>query len=183
VREDLHYYAGFDAVRINRITVDLDRISPTLLRFRYTVHGDVDALVLPPATPPFRARDLWKTTCFEAFLKPAGHAAYRELNFSPSGQWSAYDFAAYRTGMVEASLPTAPDISMTRDADQLELSVAISLDLPDDPYRLALAAVIEEEGGHISYWALCHPSEQPDFHHDSGFDSQLPPAPQSSPRT
>ncbi|MGH8470123.1 MAG: hypothetical protein ACREVY_14440 [Gammaproteobacteria bacterium] len=33
--------------------------------------------------------------------------------------------------------------------------------------RLALAAVIEEKNGSLSYWALAHP--RPDFHHADAF--------------
>ena len=31
--------------------------------------------------------------------------------------------------------------------------------------RLGLAAVIEDRAGVLSYWALKHPVEKPDFHH------------------
>ncbi len=35
--------------------------------------------------------------------------------------------------------------------------------------RLGLAAVVAEVDGPTSYWALVHPAEAPDFHHDDGF--------------
>ncbi len=35
--------------------------------------------------------------------------------------------------------------------------------------RVGLSAVIEEVGGHRSYWALAHPSGKPDFHHSNSF--------------
>lgn len=168
--------AGYHALRIEAIAVDVARLSPSLLRLLYTVRGDIDTLVLPPPAPPFRTRDLWKTTCFEAFLKPAGGEAYREFNFAPSGQWAAYDFAAYRHGMVEAWLPAPPDIALTRDGDRLELAVTMSLDLPERSYRLALAVVVEERGGNISYWAANHVGDRPDFHHDACFVLELPAA-------
>lgn len=31
--------------------------------------------------------------------------------------------------------------------------------------RLALCAVIEASDGSLSYWALAHPADRPDFHH------------------
>ena len=31
------------------------------------------------------------------------------------------------------------------------------------------AAVVEETDGRLSYWALTHPAERPDFHHRDGF--------------
>ena len=36
-------------------------------------------------------------------------------------------------------------------------------------WRIALAAVIEDENGGLSYWALRHPPGKPDFHHPNGF--------------
>jgi hypothetical protein len=175
---------GFDAFRIEAIAVDVERASASLLRLSYVVRGDLDQLVLPPPAPPFRTSNLWKATCFEAFLKAAGRESYREFNFSPSGQWAAYDFTGYRTGMAEAWVPAAPDITLVRHEDRLELNIALSIDLPDEPYRLGLAAITEERELPISYWAASHPSGgDPDFHHDAGFVLKLPPAPQSSPRT
>jgi hypothetical protein len=32
-----------------------------------------------------------------------------------------------------------------------------------------LAAVIEDENGGLSYWALRHPPGKPDFHHPNAF--------------
>jgi hypothetical protein len=39
---------------------------------------------------------------------------------------------------------------------------------------LALAAVLEDRDGRLSYWALEHPSERPDFHHPNSFVLELP---------
>ena len=37
------------------------------------------------------------------------------------------------------------------------------------PAFIALAAVIEDENGRLSYWGLRHPPGKPDFHHPNGF--------------
>lgn len=43
------------------------------------------------------------------------------------------------------------------------------------PCKLNLAAVIEENDGTKSYWALHHPDpEKPDFHHPDSFVLKLP---------
>jgi hypothetical protein len=39
--------------------------------------------------------------------------------------------------------------------------------------HLALAAVIEDHRGQLSYWALEHPVGKPDFHHPDGFTIEL----------
>jgi hypothetical protein len=38
---------------------------------------------------------------------------------------------------------------------------------------LALSAVIEDEDGVLSYWALKHPAGKPDFHHRDAFALEL----------
>ncbi len=73
--------------------------SPGILTLWYTVTGDLDALVIPAPVPERRVDELWKSTCFELFLKPLDSSSYLELNFSPSSQWAAYEFAGYREGI------------------------------------------------------------------------------------
>ena len=46
----------------------------TWLRVRWRIEG-AQALVVPPFAGKGRADELWKTTCFELFLKPAGGEA------------------------------------------------------------------------------------------------------------
>ena len=55
-----------------------------------------------------------------------------------------------------------------------ELSVIISADiLALAPGRVSLAAVIEEDQGLVSYWALAHPPGDPNFHHADCFAARL----------
>jgi len=68
-----------------------------------------------------------------------------------------------------------------RSSDQFELTATVHLDgltpLCDAvALRLALAAVIEDHRGGLSYWALEHPPGEPDFHHPDSFtlDLRLP---------
>src|SRR5687768_3950280 len=110
------------------IEAGVERLSATVLQFRYLVRGNIDELVIPPPAPPLRANNLWRTTCFEAFLTPVERPGYVELYFSPSSQWAAYDFSAYRQGMVQAALPAPPNLEVNRHADSLELIATISLD-------------------------------------------------------
>ena len=176
MKAELWADAGSGSIGIETIEVTVDRLSNTVLRFQYVAFGCVDAVIVPAPAAPVRANNLWQRTCFEAFLAPRDLPGYLELNFSPSGQWAAYDFAAYRAGRVDASLPGPPTIETTQRADRLELVATISLDLPYEAYRLGLSAVIEE-GTHKSYWALNHPGGA-DFHHPTCFALELPSAPQ-----
>lgn len=174
---ELHTNAACPHLRIEGVAAGVERLSASLLRVRYTVRGDIAALALAPPSAPLRSDNLWKTTCFEAFLKPADTPGYRELNFSPSGRWAAYDFAGHRERIGDAWLPAAPDIALDRAPDRLDVAVTLSLDLPEEPYRLGLTAVIEEIGLGLSYWALGHGPGAPDFHHPACLVLELPPAP------
>jgi hypothetical protein len=125
---------------------------------------------------PGRADDLWKHTCFEAFIRPAGSAQYYEFNFSPTKQWAVYHFDSYRAGMTPADLSRPPEIAVRRSAAALELEVTFSLppdcDATPRP-KLALTAVVEEDSGRLSYWSVRHPPGRPDFHHAAGFAIDL----------
>lgn len=156
------------------IGVTIERPSAGTLRIGYVAAGRISDIVLPAPAQPLRTDNLWKTTCFEVFLAPAHVTAYRELNFSPSSQWAAYDFSSYRSGMVQAALPAAPEIRVERTDDLLTVNVLLNIDIPLGPCLVGLAAVIEETGGSKSYWALSHSSGAPDFHRRDCFALELP---------
>ena len=143
------------------------------LRVRWRIEG-AQALLVPPFAGKGRADGLWQTTCFELFLKPRGGDAYLELNLSPSERWNAYDFAAYRDGMEERSFPREPDCTMRLGSAMAIFDATVPrAGLPFGECEVGLSAVIEEEGGTKSYWALAHPERGPDFHHDACFAARL----------
>ena len=137
------------------------------LMLRYRVDG-ASALVVPPFKGHGQADELWKTTCFELFLYDGG-GRYREMNFSPSGQWAIYGFAGYRNRDGEIALRDFPEIKHERGESMFVQTVFIDAAILLGAERAALAAVIEEEGGRPSYWALAHNGLKPDFHDPFGF--------------
>ncbi len=144
-----------------------------VLTLEYMVEGAVGHLSLPTAQAPARRDKLWQRTCFEAFLKQQGATGYAEFNFSPSGEWAAYQFDGYREGMaphdVEGlSIATSKTDNGGRGQLKLSATVALAQNLRF-PLRIGLSAVIEETDGTKSYWALNHPPGQPDFHHPDCF--------------
>lgn len=150
------------------------------LSFAYSLGGELSNLSIPATLPPGQADRLWEHTCFEAFVGVVGSRAYREFNFSPSGQWAVYDFSGYRD-RDESIVPAAniPNITVRRSPDRLELDVALAPALLPDAlagatFQLGLSAVIEATDGSRSYWALAHPAAQPDFHHRGAFALMLP---------
>ena len=158
---------------IHRFEVRVSRAGGKL-SLRYSIEGNIARLCIPLPSSSRRADGLWRHTCFEAFLNGSGSAGYCEFNFAPSTEWAIYRFEVYREGMAAVENVEPPKIALYRDAHRLELDALIDLNhLPPLPevaeLRLGLCAVIEEEGGRLTYWALVHPQEKPDFHHPDSF--------------
>src|SRR6185503_15229358 len=94
------------------IEVDVERFHPGALVLRYAVAGRISDLLIPPATASRSADELWRHTCFEAFVLAPPDAAYYEFNFSPSTAWAAYGFSSYRSGMRIANEVPRPLIDV-----------------------------------------------------------------------
>ncbi len=163
---------------VGSISADVRLIAPAALEVRYRAAGAIGEIVAPVIASPERKDELWLHTCFEAFLRPAGAEEYLELNFSPSTQWAAYHFDAYREGMTAAVECASPKIEIFKSKTELELRATLDLRwmkgaVLKSPLRLALSAVIEERDGAKSYWALAHAAGKPDFHHPASFIGEL----------
>jgi hypothetical protein len=155
------------------------RSTPGRLAITYLIEGQLARMRVPPPRSPRIAHGLWQCTCCECFVALDGEPGYHEFNFAPSGEWAAYAFAKYREGEALADEALNPRIAVRRSDDRLELDASIALDRlsathPSARLTLALSAVIEDEGGALSYWALRHPEGKPDFHHRDSFALNLP---------
>lgn len=147
------------------------------LRITYRLSGDLASVVFPaPAVaPPERADDLWQHTCFELFLAAEGEAPYWEVNLATNGAWNLYRLSAYRQGLAPVPDRDALPFRVMTAAGMLELT--LHLPLPRElieacrqrPLRLGVTAVIERQGGELSYWALAHGGPVADFHRREDF--------------
>ncbi|THD81260.1 MAG: DOMON-like domain-containing protein [Phenylobacterium sp.] len=157
------------------IAADAERGPGGWLTLRYRITARPGRLVVPPPAAPQRTDELWRHTCFEAFVRPAEGERYYEFNLAPSGEWAAYSFDGYRDRMAPLEGVAEPQIGWTVVEDGFELWT--ELELPQAafaPWTVGLSAVIEEAGGRTSYWALAHPPGEADFHHSDGFALDLP---------
>jgi hypothetical protein len=179
MRQGLRLHPDSLCSAVTHIEVNVARPQAGSLLLSYVVTGKIDDLRIPPVVTAARADELWRHTCFEAFVGSSANAAYYEFNFAPSTQWAAYRFDSYRNGMHAATEMGAPRIEAQSTAERYMLQAALALDwLSDLPagarWRLGLSAVIEETSGRKSYWALAHPPGQADFHHSDCFAYELP---------
>ena len=161
------------------ISVEAARTVEGTFVIRYVVNGDVDKILIPqPVRYASRLPDLWKHTCFEAFVAAGEGANYLEFNFAPSTAWDAFKFASYRVsgGAFPFSSPHF-DVELTEG----RLEVTVALDMTEMPeaeasskWHLNLSAVIEAKDGTKSYWTLAHAPGPPDFHNRDCFIATLP---------
>ncbi len=164
---------------VTGVAVRLRRTPDGGLSLSYQLSGDMGRLRIPVPKPPGPTDELWQHTCFEVFIANSGEAAYREFNFSPSGQWAAYAFFDYRQrdldgGSFGSSI--SPQIATRLSPGQLELNAVLAAGaLPPQTgtLDLGLSAVVETIDGSLAYWALRHTTSRPDFHHRASFTFEL----------
>jgi len=173
MRHTLRLHPDSLCAAATQIEVDVARPRPDSLVLSYVVSGRISDLRLPPIVAAARADELWQHTCFEAFVRPSAGPGYYEFNFSPSTQYAAYGFDGYRSGMRVATEIDAPRIELRSTVESYTLQAALELDGLSLPWRLGLAAVLEETNGRKSYWALAHPPGKADFHQADCFALEL----------
>ena len=165
-------HPAFPPRHVTRIFASVSQKDPRWLQARWRVEG-AGAIVVPVFAGRRRADGLWRTTCFELFCGDG--PSYAEFNFAPSEAWAAYDFDGYREGMRDRPVSPQPTISWRGGRSSLAI---LDVAIPRAAIlsgALAISAVIEEEGGAKSFWALAHPPGDPDFHHRTCFAATLAP--------
>ena len=160
-----------------QIEVAITRPRSYCLDLSYVITGQIKELSLPPAAAARRADELWRHTCFEAFIG-TNLAEYYEFNFAPTSAWAAYRFTEYRRGQSSLAIPN-PVITVRSDSERYSLQASLQLEslcVPEQPpWHLGLSALIEDKTGRLSYWALAHASDKPDFHRRESFVHEISP--------
>ena len=170
-----HPEAGSAAIQ--SVEVEVVRGKDAVL-LRYSVES-AGTLFLP-AHGRERSDNLWQGTCFELFVKPESRG-YVEFNFAPLSAWNAYSFVDWRMGKRPYQPDVEPRIADSRtDSRKDEFPGRYQMDAiisPDvlslAPAAVSLAAILQEENGKMSYWALAHPLGDPNFHHPDCFIATL----------
>ncbi len=169
----LEYHPAFPPSAVKTIEARIIGADDAWLRVRWRLEGS-DRLIVPPFAGKGRADGLWQTTCFELFLQPDGGPSYCEFNLSPSERWNIYDLDGYRAGLRERPAPHEPQCTMRQGSSFAIFDAAIPMAaIPQAESAMGLCAVIEEQGGVKSYWALKHRAAEPDFHDAACFAARL----------
>ena len=175
---DLRCHPSTPAEAVSAIQVLVNR-SGVELQMTFRLDGDIPRIKVSPPGPSTIGSELWRQTCFEAFIAVEGEAEYHEFNFAPSRQWTVYALRGYRNGGPLADEMMRPQIAVRSSRHRLELDAVVRLDTLSAIHqraslRIGLAAVIEVSDG-FSYWALRHRGDKPDFHDADGFALLLEP--------
>lgn len=147
----------------------------------YRLSGATDRVKYDPIHPsPSRKNELWRTTCFEVFIKAPGCPEYWEYNLGPRGDWNVYRFTGYRSALQQE--PLVPNISIETEITQtclasLQATLALPPLLVGQKLAIGISSVIEDTAGGLHYFALRHSGLKPDFHDPAGFVLSLDPAP------
>ena len=124
---------------------------------------------------------LFKSTCFECFL--GYEDEYLEWNVSPSGDWCGYAFQSYRKERSVKKNYFEPDGFEINKVENI-INVKAFFDLekifstlgwPEDGIFFgSLTAVIRSKTSEeLTYWALKHVADKPDFHQKASFVQNL----------
>ncbi len=163
--------------RVKSIGVEVSRTNGSSIRIRCRLNANLAHIRLPRPAAQNRRDELWRHTCFEAFVTTPNAAQYFEFNFSPSTEWAIYRFDDYRQGMRAVTV-SPPKVAVTSRCDLLILDAEFDLEphgfKTKQSLQMGSSAVIECVDGSISYWAIKHPLPNPDFHHRDGFAMLLP---------
>jgi hypothetical protein len=170
---DLGCHPSTPATTVRAIQVLVNRSANAELYITFRLDGDIPRIKMSQEGPSRIGTELWRHTCFEAFIAVEGQTEYHEFNFAPSGEWTVYAFRDYRNGRPLADEKMDPQIAVRSSDSRLELDALVRLDTLSDIHphallRIGLSAIIEASDG-LSYWALRHPEDKPDFHNAESF--------------
>ena len=166
----LPFSAEGDCGTERTITGSIERCNRSL-EIIYRISGTSENFLHSNQQPPSRRHELWRSTCLECFLACPNSPEYWEMNISPAGSWNVYQFSDYRQGMQEAFEARQVRIKVSTTPTEQIFQVHWPLPFPVDnsqPLETGISVILSEDGDQLSYWALRHPFDRPDFHHRAG---------------
>jgi len=166
----LHPFPGQDSGGMS-IQGAIERTDQTIV-LSFLLQGNLGALILPATAERKRCDNLWQSTCLEMFWAEEGGKNYWELNLAPNGAWNVYAFTDYRTGMRQEDRIAEPLVKINRTAESFSLTAELKIGTlhPNKaPLQVGVSSVLLHRDTRLSYWALAHPEESPDFHAPQAF--------------
>jgi hypothetical protein len=145
------------------------------IEVEFLLTGDVSSIEMPSREENGRrVIGLWESTCFEFFVLNNETLSYYEFNFSPEGHWNAFYFPKKKAPLKEAEnfLELVSNQKLTDNTYKLTVSIDLYRFHPgfwqEGKMSFGLTSVIESNKK-ISYWAINHLDDKPNFHNFETF--------------
>lgn len=141
------------------------------ITLEYQVLGHMAHYHFPKPTKQKRANNLWLDSSFELFLAPKNRTSYYEINVSPSTQWNAYMFQAYKQEMKESTIFSTPSIKILHLEEEYSFSfeMAVQEGFLSQKLEINLAVILLGNDGVRNFYSLVKGEGMPDFHDREGF--------------
>lgn len=150
-------------------------MTKNLIHVLFHIEGEIGSIIFSSESSPPTFKDkLWTKTCFEVFVSEHKKDSYSEWNLSPSKDWAFFSFDRYRNAITKPQLSPG-EISIEKKSDEYlyEAYLPVEKGRPKRELDIGLTAVTESKGGELSYWALFHLGDKPDFHRRDSFSWRL----------
>ena len=146
------------------------------LEVEFLISGDIQSLLLAPkAQISRRVIGLWESTCFELFILNNQTLSYYEFNFSSEGHWNSFYFPKKKSPLKQADSfqDIKIDVNLTIDIFRIKATLDLYSFMPnfwkEESMSFGLTTILESEGN-LSYWALSHQDDEPNFHNFKTFE-------------
>ena len=141
-------------------------IEKKTIKLEFNIVGERKNYIFPSISPPKRAKELWKATCFELFFTSKNQKGYYEINISPSKQWNIYTFKGYRDFVTETEIASNPIITMSQQKDEYTLLFESTLDEVGLTENLVfnLAVILLDSNNIRHFYAINRTLGAVDFH-------------------
>jgi len=141
-------------------------LTPQHLLLSFVLSGVSDNYLFDTKNHAKRADELWKATCFEAFIKNPNSKEYWELNIAPSGAWNFYYFSDYKKDMQEERRVLTPKVLFKQKRDEVYVNVEMNFTekLFDGRGEFNLALILLNVEGKREFFTLNPKEGVADFH-------------------
>lgn len=163
-----------------QLTADVLKLNKTEFQIEYVLTGPLDEVLIPDKYQGMyrRTEGLWEETCFEFFIAGDSEQKYFEFNFSPDTSWDAYQFEHYRQKAQLQELIEVPQFDFYKTENSNLFKMVCRIQGPQsiavqNNYDYSVTTVLKNKNGEVSYWALKHAGDKPDFHLRDSFIGKM----------
>jgi hypothetical protein len=142
----------------------------------FSLKGDIKDIYLPsPSQEKRRVIGLWESSCFELFIHNKNTTTYYEFNFSSEGHWNCFYFPTPKTPLKQSPNFEEIDCATSLKDQSFTLKAVVNLYnfhpgfWEKESMSFGLSSVIEKHKS-LSYWAISHCDEKPNFHNVESFE-------------